>query len=297
MTKKQSKQEKMDSRFEEIPIELIARDPKQPRTKLGEKSDIKRLLYSIKEFGLRTPIEVCKIEDERYIVIDGHRRLICAQELKFNTIPCQVSHKLNPGTLETLRYELQNNRRQWKPIERAQSLNRIKEAKKFTNKELAKYLCISETLIGNSLQLRNQQINVLQLIDRYKLKESHINEFTRLEPKLRKIRDLEVDDIIENIFKRVENGVIKNGKEFRTLGKIFLRASLNEDQLYNYLKNADMNIDELKQITDRSGFTLLIEQLIGIITTKMRNGQNLAHDEQKNLSPLYDVLKIALIKK
>lgn len=281
--------------FKELPINQVERDPNQPRRDFGTDGDENRLLTSIEEYGIEQPIIVSEVEDNRYIILDGHRRYICAQKLGFETVPCRVYPKLASGEFESRRYEIQNNRRPWKPLERSEALQRIKNYLRFeTNKELASHLHISEAVIANSLQLGKEKWDYLELMAKYGLSESYQIEFVRLKPKIRKVREFEVDDVIKKLFEKVQHKVIRSAKDFRKLGRVFLRATANEAEIYHFLTDPDMTINELEQRTVHSGFSLLIEQLIQKIGSKRQDGEAFTSQEKTFLNQLAEILQKTL---
>ena len=277
--------------FKELPLQKVEEDPNQPRRGFAVDGDENRLLLSIEEYGIQQPLVVSHVDD-RYIILDGHRRFGCAKRLKFDTVPCRVYPKLSAGQFESLRYEIQNNRRPWKPLERAQALKNIKALMKFeTNKELADHIHMSEASISNSMQLSQVKDTFLELMASYGLPETYQVEFVRLKPKLRKIRDLEVSHIIELLFKKVQDKVIRNAKEFRKMGRVFLRASQNEPQLYKFLTDPDMTVEELSQRTVQSGQSLLIEQLTEELASRRQEGIAFSSQEKESLDHLFAILK------
>lgn len=282
--------------FQELPVEKIEKDPSQPRTNLGTAGDQNRLLNSIKIYGIEDPIKVSEIEENRYIIMDGHRRYVCAQKLGLKHVPCRIYPKMSIIEFESRRYEIQNNRRPWRPLERAEALTRIKDSKNFrNNKELANYLRISETVVANSLQLRKQKVDHLGMMERYNFSDSYQTEFVRLKSKFRKIRNFEVDDIIQILFEKVKNKIIKNSKDFRNLGRIFLRATANESALYEFLSNPDMGVNDLENHVTRSSTSLLFEQLLNKFSDK--NGINLSSQENSLLTQLFNAIQNYLFPK
>lgn len=271
--------------FREIPLKYLEQDPEQPRKNFGTEGDKNRLFLSVRNIGIQQPLVVSEVEENRFIILDGHRRYQCAQRLELATVPCRVYPKLDSGDFAYIRFEVQNNRRPWKPLERSDALNSIKESKGFrSNRDLAKHLHISEDLVSNSLQLRNQKIEHIILMERYDLEESYRTEFIHLKPKLRKIKEFEVDQIICNLCERVQQGVIKNAKDFRKLGKIFLRAKANEEQIYSFLSNPDMTVKELDlQNPVQTGFSLLLEEVLSRLTDAMTQTSTTFSDGEKNL--------------
>lgn len=286
--------QKIKPLFKELPLEQLERDPDQPRRDFGVGGDQNRLLKSIETYGIEEPIKVSQIEDNRYVIIDGHRRYICAQKLDLKTVPCRIYPKMPDGEFEARRYEIQNNRKNWKPMEKSNSLYRIRT--KFgltTNRELADVLGLSITIIANSLQIRDVKVDYVELMEKYNLAQSNRTEFIRLKSKLRKIKELEIDDIVQIIFEKTQNNVIRNAKDFRKLGKIFLRATANENELYTFLKDPDMSISELDQRTIQSGFSLLIEQAIQAVATKRKDSVDFSSKEKTLLTQLRNLLQKA----
>lgn len=262
--------------FQELPINHLQIDNNQPRKDYGTKEDKGILKKSIQERGILNPIAVNQVENDRYTIIDGHRRYKAAKELELATVPCIIYAKLKDAEFEIRRFELQNNRRPWKPLERSNAFSRIKDLLHLrNNQQLADLIGVSKSLVNNSLQLREIKLEYVTLMERYGLTEAYQTEFVRFKSKIRRIGDFEVDDIIENLFQRVKNKVIKSAKEFRKLGRIFLRATANEAALLNFLSNPDMTTKELEKQSVRSNRSLYVELLT----------QQLSQDLQKGIEP------------
>lgn len=277
--------------FKELPLEQIEHDEEQPRKDFGTDGDENRLFTSVRDLGIQQPISVSQVDVNRYIILDGHRRSICAQRAGLKTVPCRIYGKMPLGDFERLRFEIQNNRRDWKPLERSEALNRIKTSKGFrTNRELSEFLHLSETVIGASLQIRDQKLEHLSMMEKYELPESYRVEFIRLKSKIRKIKDLESSKIIQILFEKVQCKVLKNAKDFRKLGKIFHRAHHNEEAIYKFLKDPDMTVAELDQNTIQSGSSLLGEKLLTEIGLKRQNGIKFSDQEKIFFLQLRDLL-------
>jgi ParB/RepB/Spo0J family partition protein len=283
---------KYDFTFKELPIGVVERDFNQPRKDFGTDGEKNRLLNSIKTYGIEEPLKVSEIEDDRYIIIDGHRRYICAQAIGMKAVPCRIYPKMSDGEFETRRYEMQNNRRSWKPLERSEALERIKNSLGFhTNNALADYLHVSKSMIQTALQLRKQKLDYIALMEKHNLSETYRNEFVTLLGKMRRIRDLEVDDIVTVLFEKLEQNIINRVVDLRELGKIFRRASLNESEIYSFLKKTAMTVDELKLKTQQAGLTSLVIELTQKITKKKKDGIDFSTQEKTTLSQLSTLLK------
>lgn len=267
--------------FREVEVTKLFVDPNQPREDFNTEGDKNRLILSIKDLGIQQPIAVVKINDDEYRIIDGHRRLLCAKEIGMQKVPCRIYENLSAEAVERVRYELQNNRRLWKPTERSTALENFKKASGITtNKEMAEKLFVSETLVSNSLKLETTKKKYKDLMSEYKLTKSYQVEFIKLEPKLRPIREFTIDDIIKTIFERVSHHVIRNSKDFRTLGRIFLRGTANAEQIYDFLSDPDMSVGELEESTSQSGFALWVEQSIKKIKVIEEKGGSFSSQEK-----------------
>ncbi len=255
--------EPISAEFKELPIGQLVRDPRQPREDFNTEGDKNRLRLSLEEFGVQQPIAVMKLDNGKFQIIDGHRRHKCAGEIGLTTVPCLVYPKLEAGQLERIRFEWQTNRRLWKPTERAEALANYKKASGINeNKKVAEKLFISETIISNSLKLSKLKSEYKNMMDEYGLSSSYQVEFVKLHPKLRPIKEFTVDDIVKTLFERVKYQVIHSSKDFRTLGRIFLRTTANINYIHGFLSNPDMSVEDLEKNTIQSGFSLWLEDSI-----------------------------------
>lgn len=242
--------------FEELSMDVIETDPNQPRNifEIQKGGDYARLLKSIRYLGIEEPIKVSGIEPNRYIIIDGHRRFYCAVELGFTTIPCRIYPKMNVGEFEIRRYEMQNNRRNWQPIEKAHAINRIKIGyRQATTEEIADLTGISEKNLSHYVKMRDKRLDYLELMSEYQLKEYQRVGFLRLLPKLQKIKQFYTDDIIKILFRKISDNVLYRATDFTALCKIFPKASLHEEQIEQFLTEPEMSVTELCELTKLSG--------------------------------------------
>lgn len=278
--------------FAEILLEQIQEDENQPRENFGTEDDNNSLLLSMKDLGTGNAVIVKKLDEANYLIMDGHRRYRFAKKLGHKTIWCHVYPQLHKGDFALMRYHFQNVRRGWKPLERAESLVQIQESRKLkTYKEVGAAVNLSESTVRQAMELRNLKLEHLALMEKYGLSGAYRNEFVRLKPKLRRIKDIEVRDIILNLFERVQRKVIRSSKEFRTLGSIFNRASANEAELYRYLQNPHLTVTDLERRCSTSSFSLLTEKMLQQLTGKRAAGVVLSDHEEKGLEQLSRLLK------
>lgn len=281
-------------RFAELPLDVIERDYNQPRKAFGLRGggDHSRLLKSISHYGIEDPIKVCEVEKGRYLIMDGHRRFACAKELELEKVPCRIYPKMNDGEFEARRYEMQNNRRDWRPIEKANAIHRIKtEYADASEKDIADLIGIRQTTLFHFTALRDMRIEYLELMSEYNLKEHQRISFMHLLPKLRKIKQYEVDDIIKILFKKISDNLLYRRGDFNSLSKIFSIASLNEEELLYFLTQPQVSVMELCEMTQLSGVSTQIRNLIKELSVKKNLNIKLTTKEQNLFEELYKLME------
>jgi len=280
-------------KFVELSLDLIETDPNQPRKvfELRGGGDHTRLLKSIQHYGIEEPIKVSEIAPERYIIMDGHRRFSCARELKFEKVPCRIYPKMNDGEFEARRYEMQNNRRGWRPIEKANAIHKIKsEYRNASQKEIADLIGIRQTTLFHFTELRDTRLEYISLMEKHNLKEYQQVGFTQLRPKLRKIKQFQVDDIIQILFQKISDNLLYKRSDFTALSKIFATASLYEEYIERFLTEPKMSVTELCELAQLSGMSVQIKNLIQELSKKKNFNIKLTEKEQSVLIDLYKLI-------
>lgn len=281
--------------FMELPLDVVEGDPNQPRKAfgLGAGGDYNRLMKSILHYGIEDPIKVSEIEEGRYLIMDGHRRFACAKELKLEKVPCRIYPKMSDGEFETRRYEMQNNRRSWKPMEKANAIHKIKaEYRNATKKEIADLIGISQVHLFHFTELRDMRMEYLELMSEYNMKEYQRIAFMQLLPKLRKIQQFEIDDIVKILFKKISDNVTYRASDFKDLSKIFANASLHEEEILNFLTEPLVTVNELYERAQLSGFSSQIKILIRELSIKKNLNIKLQEKEQNLFEELYRLMEI-----
>lgn len=135
----------------EIDINLISPNPKQPRTVFDEFA-LKELMISIKEIGILQPPVVREVSDGRYELIMGERRFRAAKAVGLKTIPVIIRQTADN---ELLREALIENihRSQLNPLEEGAAYAQLLSDFNCTHEELATKLGRSRPQISNTMRL------------------------------------------------------------------------------------------------------------------------------------------------
>jgi ParB family chromosome partitioning protein len=135
----------------EIDINLISPNPKQPRTVFDEAA-LKELMVSIKEIGILQPPVVREVSGGRYELIMGERRYRAAKAVGLKTIPIII--RQTPDN-ELLREALIENihRSQLNPLEEGAAYAQLLSDFNCTHEELATKLGRSRPHLSNTMRL------------------------------------------------------------------------------------------------------------------------------------------------
>ena len=132
-----------------IPIHLIEANPDQPRSVLGDLSDLKN---SIAEKGVLEPILVRPRDDGRFTIISGERRFRASLEAGLSDVPCI---EMNVDDAELLEIALIENlqRKDLNPFEEAEGYSALQAKHEYTHEEIAQAVGKSRVTITESLRL------------------------------------------------------------------------------------------------------------------------------------------------
>jgi ParB family chromosome partitioning protein len=134
-----------------IPIELVQRNPHQPRKHFDE-TELSELAASIRSHGVLQPILVRPLGGDKYEIVAGERRWRAAQRAGLHSIPAVV-RELNE--VEILEIAIVENvqRTDLNPIEEAQGFQALIDRFGRTQQDIADAVGKSRPHIANMLRL------------------------------------------------------------------------------------------------------------------------------------------------
>lgn len=132
---KQSQQETIASNIDQIPLSSIDTNPFQPRTNF-EEDTLNELADSIRELGIIQPITVRRMDNGRYQLITGERRLRASRIAGLSAIPAFVREANDQAMLEMALVE-NIQREDLDPIEISISYQRLIDECALTQEELS----------------------------------------------------------------------------------------------------------------------------------------------------------------
>ncbi len=155
----------------QLPIELIAPNPQQPRRQFDEES-LLTLAESIRARGIIQPVLVRPVAGGRYELVAGERRWRAAQIAELETIPAVVREHDDASSLELAVIE-NMAREDLNPVEEARACAGLVEELGLTREEVGLRVGRSRVAVSNLIRLLDLPDEALELLERRELSEGH----------------------------------------------------------------------------------------------------------------------------
>jgi ParB family chromosome partitioning protein len=157
--------------LEQVPIDLIRPNPRQPRGPLDEQG-LTELAESLKAHGLLQPVLVRPVPGSGYELIAGERRWRAARLAGLDRVPAVVrasedSERLELALIENMAREDLN------PVEVARACAALVEELGLTKEDVGKRVGRSRVAISNSIRLLDLPDDVLAMLESGELSEGH----------------------------------------------------------------------------------------------------------------------------
>jgi len=139
--------------FDEIPVDAIAPNPRQPRQIFDEES-LAELAESIKVVGLLQPVVVRRVRPQRYEIVMGERRWRACLLAELAFIPAIVRDTSDDDLLRDALIE-NLHRQQLNPLEEAAAYQQLLDDFSATHEDIARRVGRSRPHITNTIRLLN----------------------------------------------------------------------------------------------------------------------------------------------
>jgi ParB family chromosome partitioning protein len=155
----------------ELPIELIAPNPTQPRRRFDQEA-LQALAGSLGERGVLQPVLVRPKADGTYELVAGERRWRAAQIAGLEAIPALVRTRDDAEALELALIE-NMAREDLSPIEAARACAALVEELGLTREEVGLRVGRSRVAVSNLVRLLDLPDDVIELLQEGALSEGH----------------------------------------------------------------------------------------------------------------------------
>ncbi|MDE6302454.1 MAG: ParB/RepB/Spo0J family partition protein [Clostridia bacterium] len=208
---------------QEIDINLIDRNPDQPRKTFDEES-LRSMANSISLYGVLQPILLVKSENDRYLIIAGERRFRASLLAGLKKIPAIVKN-LSPQEIQEISLIDNLHRENLNAIEAAEGIRELMENHGLTQEEVAVRIGKSRPYVTNTLRLLQLPSEVMEMVKSGKLSPGHARTILTVDNKEKLIEfaklaceeDISVRDLermVQNYFSNnAQNTAQKRKKE------------------------------------------------------------------------------------
>ena len=173
------------SAFEEIEIDQIAPNPKQPRTHFGEQA-LDELAESIRTLGVIQPITVRKEADGRYTIISGERRWRASKLAGLTSMPAYIREADEESRL-AMAIVANIQRQDLNAIEVALSLQRLVDECHLTQDSLGERVGKKRSTVANYLRLLKLPVEVQLAVREELISMGHARALINLESEQQQI--------------------------------------------------------------------------------------------------------------
>lgn len=155
----------------QIAIDLIQRNPRQPREKF-DIEELENLAASIREHGVIQPLIVSPGKNGVYILIAGERRLQASRKAGLKTAPVVIRHATDQQLLELALIE-NVQRADLNAIEEAEAYQHLAREFKMSHEKIAERVGKSRVAVTNTMRLLDASAAVKQALVDGRITEGH----------------------------------------------------------------------------------------------------------------------------
>ncbi|RMI04898.1 MAG: ParB/RepB/Spo0J family partition protein [Calditrichaeota bacterium] len=201
--------------IQEIDVALIEPNPFQPRINFDEDS-LEELKQSIKEKGVIQPILVRPLEDGRYQLVAGERRLRAVISLGMRQIPAFIREVTTDEEMLEIALIENVQREHLNPIDLAKGYQRLIDECGLTQDEVAKKIGKNRATVANIIRLLKLPEKIQESLRNGEIREGHARAL------------LGVDDpkIQEKIWKKA----VKDSLSVRSVEQLVRKAMQKEKE-------------------------------------------------------------------
>ena len=163
--------ETLEALVNEVSLDNIVVRGNQPRKVFNQES-IEEMAESIREHGVLQPLLVRPLDNGKYELVAGERRLRASMLADLDKVPVVIREMEDPVAWEAALIE-NLQRENLNPIEEANGYREMLDRHGYTQEELARKIGKSRTYIANTVRLLNLPEEVREMVINGKLTAGH----------------------------------------------------------------------------------------------------------------------------
>ncbi|MGZ9221020.1 MAG: ParB/RepB/Spo0J family partition protein [Anaerolineales bacterium] len=165
----------------QVPVDLIQRNPRQPREKF-DIEELENLAASIREHGVIQPLIVSPGKNGIYVLIAGERRLQASRKAGLKTVPVVIRHATDQQLLELALIE-NLQRADLNAIEEAEAYQHLEKEFNLSHDAIAARVGKNRSTITNTIRLLEASAAVKQALVNGQITEGHARAMLKLSAK------------------------------------------------------------------------------------------------------------------
>ncbi len=162
-----------------VPVELISPNPFQPRTNFDPIA-LEELKKSILENGLIQPVTVRRVEDHRYQLISGERRLKACIDIGYRDIPAYIIKVDSDESMLAMALIENIQREKLNPVEIGMAYKRLMDECHLTQEQIADKVGKDRTTVANTIRLLKLPREVLDSLIAEEITSGHARALINL---------------------------------------------------------------------------------------------------------------------
>ena len=253
--------------FPQIDIDDIEANPYQPRDKFDEES-LKGLAESIKHQGLIQPITVRRLDNGKYQLISGERRLRASKLAGLTHIPAFIREADDDAVMQMALVE-NIQRENLNAIEIAISFEKLIDEYKMTQETLSEKVGKKRATVANYLRLLKLPVEIQAGIRDDKITMGHARSLLSLEDEAK----------MQNVYERI----VKENLSVRQVEDIVRENSASKEaKPKKVAEKSNVYSDLQKNISDKIGMKVVVKSGSkgGTMTIHFKNKDELTKIEE-----------------
>ena len=259
-----------------ISIAAIEKNPFQPRKEF-DLNEIDELSISIKNIGIIQPIAVRKIDNNRFQLISGERRLEASKSIGLDTIPAYIKVANDEQMLEMALIE-NIQRKNLNPIEIAFSLKKLIKECNITQEQCSIRLGKKRSTITNYLRLLKLPEIIQSSLKKGEVTTGHVRPLVSIANSQTQI-NIFYDIIAKKLSVREVEEIVKVFSASNYISKTKSKNKITEETQFSFS-------------TKKSIFELQTKFNTNIDIRKLKNGSGVIKFKFKNENDLKRLIKI-----
>jgi ParB family chromosome partitioning protein len=162
----------------QVAVDLIQRNPRQPREKF-DIEELENLAASIRDHGVIQPLIVSPGKNGIYVLIAGERRLQASRKAGLKTVPVVIRHATDQQLLELALIE-NVQRADLNAIEEAEAYQHLAKEFRMSHDAIATRVGKSRVAVTNTIRLLDASAAVKQALVDGQITEGHARAMLRL---------------------------------------------------------------------------------------------------------------------